>query len=53
MKKETKNNRGNAQSRYVSPMAEVVDVNVQGVLCQSGENDNNIGNMGRYGIDEW
>lgn len=36
MKKEEMNNRDNAQSRYVSPMAEVVDVNVHGVLCQSG-----------------
>ena len=53
MKKEEMNTKGNAQSRYVSPMAEVVDLNVQGVLCQSGENDNNIGDMNRYGINEW
>ena len=39
MKKETNNNRGNAQSRYVSPSADVVDVNVQGFLCQSGDTE--------------
>ena len=40
MKKETKNNRGNARPCYVSPSADVVDVNVQCVLCQSGGNEN-------------
>ena len=40
MKKEEMNNRDNAQSRYVSPSADVVDVNVQGVLCISGGTEN-------------
>ena len=39
MKKEEMNIKGKARPRYVSPSAEVVDVNVQGVLCQSGGNE--------------
>ena len=36
MKKQLLNNKGKARPRYLSPSAEVIDVNVQGVLCQSG-----------------
>ena len=39
MKKEEMNIKGKAQSRYVSPSADVVDVNVQGFLCQSGDTE--------------
>ena len=33
---EELDNMGCAHARYVSPEAEVIDVKVQGVLCQSG-----------------
>ena len=39
MKTEELNNRDNVRSRYVSPSADVMDVNVQEVLCMSGDID--------------
>lgn len=39
MKKQLLNNRGKARPRYLSPSAKVIDVNVQGVLCQSVGNE--------------
>lgn len=40
MKKKEMNNQSSALSRYISPSAEVMGIDVQCVLCQSGGNEN-------------
>lgn len=37
MKNKELNNKGQAQASYISPNAEIVEINVQRVLCGSNE----------------
>ena len=39
MKSEKLDNKGNALAPYASPKVKVVTINVQGILCQSGSNE--------------
>lgn len=52
MIKEEQNDKGCIRSRYVSPKAKVINVNVQGVLCQSG-GTSPYGMGGSHGDDDW
>ena len=38
---------------YKAPRAEVIEVNVQGVLCQSTGNTENFTLGNNYGEDDW